>query len=84
MSLFEIASQGSGHQVSDSAEPLRRINASVPGHDQAEWLALLLQPGFPLGPICSNMTVYVGVTIFALCCLSTFGRSLRKRLRPLC
>ena len=42
MSLFEIASQGSGHQVSDSAEPLRRINASVPGHDQAEWLAGVL------------------------------------------
>ena len=28
-SLFEIASQESGHQVPDSAERLRRINASV-------------------------------------------------------
>ena len=28
-----IASQESGHQVSDSAERLRRINASVQGHE---------------------------------------------------
>ena len=39
---FKIASQESGHQVPDSAERLRRINASVLGHDQAEWLAGVL------------------------------------------
>ena len=42
MSLFENASQESGHQVSDSAERPRRINASVLGHDRPEWLAGLL------------------------------------------
>ena len=42
MSLFENASQESGHQGSDSAERPRRINASVLGHDQPEWLAGLL------------------------------------------
>ena len=41
-SLSEIASQESGHQVSDSAERLRRINASVQRHDQPECLAGLL------------------------------------------
>ena len=41
-SLFENASQESGHQVPDSAERPRRINASVLGHDQPEWLAALL------------------------------------------
>ena len=41
-SLFENASQESGHQVSDSAERPRRINASVLRHDQPEWLAGLL------------------------------------------
>ena len=38
-SLFENASQESGHQVPDSAERPRRINASVLGHD---WLAASL------------------------------------------
>ena len=41
-SLFENASQESGHQVPGSAERPRRINASVLGHDQPEWLAALL------------------------------------------
>ena len=41
-SLFENASQESQHQVPDSAERPRRINASVLGHDQPEWLAALL------------------------------------------
>ena len=41
-SLFENASQESGHQVPGSAERPRRINASVLGHEQPEWLAALL------------------------------------------
>ena len=41
-SLFGNASQESGHQVPDSAERPRRINASVLGHDQPEWLAGVL------------------------------------------
>ena len=41
-SLLETASQESGHQVPDSTERPRRINASVLGHDQPEWLAGVL------------------------------------------
>ena len=41
-SLLETASQESGHQVPDSTERPGRINASVLGHDQPEWLASVL------------------------------------------
>ena len=42
-SLLETASQESGHQVPDSTERPRRINVSVLGHHQPEWLAGVLR-----------------------------------------